>query len=547
MLFDGPNDSNPTPLYYTVARLNKQTQNLAPAILRLKSTNLQFKLGRHKAGFSSVKNDLPSYASEWSTASSGDPYMTGITVTNVGNPNGAPKKNDAFAGDVIVGYYKPLLEDFDGPSFSNQLYFTITNGLTDSAGDRVDTRQLVRLNFNFGTSGINSLQQLDRDTGQVLTVPLVLSGGTNYYLDRYLYGGEGDLFKYNTGAPFVGFGAAVWAVNDSGDWNVSANWSVGAVPNGVGAEAKLGGIIAAPRTVYADVTVTVGTLTFDNANTYNLSGAASLFIQAASGSGYIGVVSGSHKINLPLYFVSDTTISIANGSTLTIADPATIKAGKTVTKTGNLVIKSPLTIESGGALVLGSGAASLFSAPSLATGAKVDVQAGSLAIDYLGRATPAATIKAQLTSGYAAGAWNGAGISTSSAVAGQTALGWKEDVAAQSILIKYTYYGDANLDGQVDISDLGALAIGWQASAVWSRGDFDYSGFVDILDLGKLATNWQLGVNAPLGPSFDEALASLGLAGASVPEPVSGTAGALVGLLATMCRRSRGRSPDAGK
>ena len=201
VFFSGVGDTNPTPLYYSVARLNQQTQNLAPSLLRLKSVNLQFVRGQHKSGFSTVTNDLPDYATQWSVSTSGDPYVTGVTATNVG-ANGT-KKNGGLRGDLIVGYFKPLLEDFDGPNFSNQLYFMITNGLTDTLGDRLVTRQLVHLTFNFGTSGITSLQELDRDTGQVLIVPLVYDGGSNYHLDWYLYGGEGDLFKYNTGAPFV--------------------------------------------------------------------------------------------------------------------------------------------------------------------------------------------------------------------------------------------------------------------------------------------------------------------------------------------------------
>jgi len=206
LLFNGPNDTNPTPLYYTVARLNQQTQNLAPALLRLRSTSLQFVRGLHKEGIFNFTNDLPEHTSSWNAATDGNPYLTGIIPTNAGNPSGAPKKNDGLRGDVVIGHFSPLMEEFDGPNFSDEVYFMITNGLTDSGGSSADTRQLVRLNFNFGASGVNSLQRLDRDSGQVMNVPLVATGGSNYYLDWYLNGGEGDLFKYNTGAPFVGFG-----------------------------------------------------------------------------------------------------------------------------------------------------------------------------------------------------------------------------------------------------------------------------------------------------------------------------------------------------
>jgi hypothetical protein len=64
-------------------------------------------------------------------------------------------------------------------------------------------------------------------------------------------------------------------------------------------------------------------------------------------------------------------------------------------------------------------------------------------------------------------------------------------VDTSSILIKFTYEGDTNLDGVVDVPDLGNLASNWRTAAPWTGGDFDYSGFVDVADLGLIASNWQ--------------------------------------------------------
>jgi hypothetical protein len=67
------------------------------------------------------------------------------------------------------------------------------------------------------------------------------------------------------------------------------------------------------------------------------------------------------------------------------------------------------------------------------------------------------------------------------------------------VLVKFTYAGDANLDGQVDIGDLGLLSGKWQQSGQdWFGGDFTYDGTVDIADLGLLASTWQKGVGNPL-------------------------------------------------
>lgn len=54
--------------------------------------------------------------------------------------------------------------------------------------------------------------------------------------------------------------------------------------------------------------------------------------------------------------------------------------------------------------------------------------------------------------------------------------------------------GDANLDGVVDLLDLGILGdnYGLASGATWEQGDFDGNGTVDLLDLGVLGDNYGL-------------------------------------------------------
>jgi hypothetical protein len=151
------------------------------------------------------------------------------------------------------------------------------------------------------------------------------------------------------------------------------------------------------------------------------------------------------------------------------------------------------------------------------SGGVLDLADEDLVVDYAppSNLSPYAAIKAALISGYNAGAWNGSGINTSKGDNDNYALGYGENsvlglsstgdppvsLDATAVVVKYTYYGDANLDGMVDITDLGILATNWQMSGDWAQGDFDYSGFVDITDLGMLATNWQAGTAGnPLAP-----------------------------------------------
>jgi len=322
---------------------------------------------------------------------------------------------------------------------------------------------------------------------------------------------------------------STWVNDAGGDWNLSANWANGIVPNAADAEAFFLTAISVPHTVVSDTAVTAGTLNFDNAATYVIAGAGSLSMQGTTGAG-INVLSGSHKINLPLTFVSSSVLNVASGATLTIADPVIIKAGKSVTRTGagSVLIQAPLTIESGGTLSLGSGPMSVFSAPTLQGTARINVGTQTMTVDYRGQASPAATIKAQLTTGYAIGAWNGAGIMSGNANS-QKGVGWVDDPATQSIKVRLTYYGDANLDGQVNSVDFTSFVAGYGAitGGVWASGDFDFNGKVNTRDFNRLAANFGA---APL-PSPD--------LGSLVPEPMSAGVVALAGLaMASRRRRS---------
>jgi len=92
--------------------------------------------------------------------------------------------------------------------------------------------------------------------------------------------------------------------------------------------------------------------------------------------------------------------------------------------------------------------------------------------------------------------------------------------------------GDGNLDGEVDVADLGALATNWALAGGWADGDFDGDQWVNVTDLGILATNWGSGVSGAI-PSAPAP------ASATIPEPA--TAMLLLLALPAMLRRRRGR------
>jgi hypothetical protein len=112
-------------------------------------------------------------------------------------------------------------------------------------------------------------------------------------------------------------------------------------------------------------------------------------------------------------------------------------------------------------------------------------------------------------------------------------------VDSNSLLIEATWFGDSNLDRQVDVTDLGTLATNYGKTVPNGplQGDFNNDGHVDVTDLGLLATNYGAGTN---GQPF-----SLGASASSVPEPASIGLLGLAALHVLTRRRRRSDSPGS--
>jgi fibronectin-binding autotransporter adhesin len=189
---------------------------------------------------------------------------------------------------------------------------------------------------------------------------------------------------------------------------------------------------------------------------------------------------------------------------------------------------------------------------AIGAGAKLDLTNNAMVVDYDGP-SQLGNIRTLIVQGYNGGAWNGSGIMSSMADASNFGLGYAEAsgvlsysgtpadalflgnvVDESAVLVRHTRYGDADLNGVVNLSDFNRLAANFgSVSAVWSQGDFNYDGLVNLADFNRLAANFGLQAAGPdVSPEDWSNLAS------AIPEP-SSLAFAAVGALALVRRRRR--------
>ncbi len=145
-----------------------------------------------------------------------------------------------------------------------------------------------------------------------------------------------------------------------------------------------------------------------------------------------------------------------------------------------------LTTLENGKLVLQAGAKT----PVL-SGAGVDVKFGKLVLDYNDSGTSPTAVDTAMKASYTGSAWAGGKFQCSTATTANT-LGWKANTGTKEITVAYTLYGDANVDGSVNLSDLGFLGdnYGLTTGATWAMGDFNYDGKVNLSDLGFLGDQY---------------------------------------------------------
>lgn len=154
----------------------------------------------------------------------------------------------------------------------------------------------------------------------------------------------------------------------------------------------------------------------------------------------------------------------------------------------------------------------------------LDLKDNAMIVDYSGD-SPVEDIRQYITYAYDTGPgathWIRDGINSSIAAAiaantnepHKTGLGYGEatdlftsfpasfegqSIDSSTVLVKYTFYGDANLSGNVNLADFNRLAANFgQSPRRWSQGDFNYDQLVNLADFNRLAGNFGQGGLAP--------------------------------------------------
>jgi autotransporter-associated beta strand protein/T5SS/PEP-CTERM-associated repeat protein len=222
----------------------------------------------------------------------------------------------------------------------------------------------------------------------------------------------------------------------------------------------------------------------------------------ASAAGLI-VNAGTLNVNTDAGDASHSNLSVTAGNNSVVTFGATQHLAALALN--NTVVA---TVTSGGTKTLVTKTLSLASAT-----AKLDLTDNNLIVDYAdGGPSPYAEIRDYIKVGRGtkdingAYLWDGLGITSSAAQAnyqlnaigildnGFLAPGYKKTdlegvpVDATAVMVKFTYYGDANLDGKVDRNDLNVFITNYlvppsAAQMGWQAADFNDDGVVDRNDL----------------------------------------------------------------
>ena len=456
-----------------------------------------------------------------------------IVVTGV---SGQTRSRLTWTGGSIGSYGNGLLRVENGALATDSNILVV--GETFGSQGTVDVGGAAG-GFNAQLSVTATLYLGDSESGQPpgsYSGTLNLNAGGSVSANA-VYLGNGDVLPNGPGVGIANIAGGTLTTNGINLQSGTVNISGGTVNGG---SVRIGGFPATTSYIQSGgvdniVTLQIGSSSFASPATLSLAG------------GMLFVATNTEN---------DATFTQSGGiaSLKTVTGNGTMTVGGSAAGTGTLtavsITQKALTVHDGGIVKLAHNSTPNLSSTNQLTvnfGGTLDLSNNLFRISYGTAPDPDAAVRTAIINGYQGGTWKGAGITSSLAAANPArfAVGYADFTTSKTELIKFTYAGDATLDGRVNVSDLGILAthFGQRSGANWSEGDFNYDGKVDVTDLGILATNFGQGTALTAAQAQAEFAAdlrqfpSLQQAYASLPEPV--VMPILVALPVLLIRRRR--------
>ena len=342
----------------------------------------------------------------------------------------------------------------------------------------------------------------------------------------------------------VDYSAATWNPIIGNNWSNPSNW-LGGVPDGIGAEANFSQTIPTlpPHFVNLDGGKTLGFLQFDSTTPHVLLGAP-ITLDRSGDRSSVTVNAAAHDIATVLNLDQTTDFAVATGATLGVTQGLN---GDDINKTGEGLLRTTrvratdlLDIAAGKIATSANGGAdgvTIVGRLSMAPSAALDLADNDLVVnDGVYTDVQAAVIAGfgNPNLGITSSASDGSQILALFDNAQVGAGDWLgHTIGASAVVGKYTYFGDANIDGQVSGDDYTVVDANLNTTPAvgleWLSGDMNLDGLVTGDDYTVIDANLGLGNGNPLAPSS--------LSASAVPEPSGSLALSSFASLAMLSRR----------